>query len=94
MFSFLTNKGQRLALVLQKIPKYSFAKALKQEKPETYLKAQPLEKPEIIKDATSPINIEKFEKKSYVRGLEEEERPIPISPILGPMRVILFYPWY
>jgi len=94
MFSLLTSRGQRLSLVLQKIPKYYFSKALKQDKPEEYLKVQPLHKPEIIKDGPIPINIEKFDKKSYVRGLTEDEKPIPTSPILGPMRVILLETCY
>jgi hypothetical protein len=65
----------------------SFAKKnLKKFTPETYLETKPIIKESKINDVD--IKIEVFEKRSYIRGLAEDEKPIPVSPKIGPIRVL------
>ena len=65
----------------------SFAKKnLKKFTPETYLETKPIIKESLINDVD--IKIEVFDKRNYKRGLTEEEKPIPVSPKIGPIRVL------
>jgi hypothetical protein len=73
--------------VLNNIVGRGFSKAhIKKITPESFIKTTPIQKESKIHDVE--IKIEKFDKKTYVRGLAEDEKPIPISPKLGPIRVI------
>lgn len=85
MFSTLATKPQILYLLAKNIPRRNFVKPLKDIQPESYLKTTAIPKPS--KATEKFATIEDYDKNSYKRGLGEEEKAIPASPILGPMRV-------
>lgn len=62
-------------------------KNIKKTTPESFIKTTPIQKEHKITDFE--IKVEQFDKKNYVRGLSAEEKPIPVSPKLGPIRVRL-----
>jgi len=73
-----------------KIFKYSIArsfskKTLKKFTPEPYLETKPIIKERKINDVE--IKVEVFDARTYKRGLFEDEKAIPISPKIGPIRV-------
>jgi len=86
MFSAITSKRQIFSL-LSRVPKYNFARNLKSNEAEPYLKVNPKVDPNHIENSPVLEKVQKFEKKEYKRGLEEDEKPIPTSPVLGPIRV-------
>ena len=85
MFSTLATKPQILYLLAKNIPKRNFVKPLKDIQPESYLKTTSIPNPSRVSENFAKI--EDYDKNSYKRGLAEEEKPIPASPVLGPMRV-------
>ena len=86
MLSSFAPKRQIITLFINNLSKQSFVRNLKHVKAESYIKAElPLDPKELA--ALNVVPVEKFDKNNYKRGLEEEEKPIPTSPILGPIRV-------
>lgn len=55
--------------------------------PEQYLKIKTSPNVPNLSVAEYTVPIQKFEKGKKYAGLKEEERPIPISPYLGPIKV-------
>ena len=58
---------------------------LKETKPESYLKTQTDTNPHIKEEIFDEIELITFNKQEYVRGLREDEKPMPISPAFGPI---------
>ena len=86
MLSSFVPKRQIITLFINNLSKQNFVRTLKHVKPESYIKAElPLDPKELA--ALNVVPVEKYDKNTYKRGLEEEEKPIPTSPILGPIRV-------
>jgi len=86
MFSAITSKRQIFTL-LSRVPKYNFARNLKSNDAESYLKVTAKVDPHHIENSPALEKVQNFEKKEYKRGLQEDEKPIPTSPVLGPIRV-------
>ena len=87
MFSAITSKRQIFSLLLSRVPKYNFSRTLKSNDAESYLKVTPKANPTQVESSPVLDQVEKFSKKEYKRGLAEDEKPIPTSPVLGPIRV-------
>ena len=87
MFSAITSKRQIFSLLLSRVPKYNFSRTLKSNDAEPYLKVNTKADPNQIENSPALEQVQKFEKKEYKRGLQENEKPIPTSPVLGPIRV-------
>jgi len=81
MFSSITSK------ILSRVPKYNFSRHLKSTDAESYLKVTPKADPRQAESSPVLDQVEKFSKKEYTRGLSEDEKPIPTSPVLGPIRI-------
>lgn len=71
--------------MVTKPARFFVKKNIKKTTPESFIKTIPIQKEQKITDFE--IKVEVFDKKNYVRGLGEEEKPIPVSAKLGPIRV-------
>ena len=60
---------------------------IKQSTKESYLITQKDTKSHYKKEYFDELDIKVYKKLDYKRGLREDEKPLPISPIFGPLKV-------
>ena len=75
----------KIILSIRKTPLRMFGK-IKQQTYENSIEFQKDTKPHIDQSFFEELNIKKFNKKEYVRGLGDDEVPIPISPKFKPVK--------